>query len=83
MSCAINSQTKFRKSEEDEVARLIGPSLIHKCEELRDELARYMEIYNDMMSEKEQKLQTKTNKQESSKKTFDIFSQSGNKKFLD
>lgn len=36
---------KFRPSEEDEIARLIGNQLILKCQELRDEYNNFYEIY--------------------------------------
>jgi len=52
---------KLRKSEEDEMARLIGTELIYKVEELRVQYENMMEIVTDMESESESKEQSQRN----------------------
>ena len=50
----LNLQEKLRRSEEDEMQRIIGQELIQKCEDLRDEYNNFFEIYQDMMMEKQE-----------------------------
>jgi len=44
-------KSKFRKAEEQEMARIIGWELIQKCEDLRDEYKNFYEIYQDVTEE--------------------------------
>jgi len=73
----LNLQEKLRRSEEDEMQRIIGQELIQKCEDLRDEYNNFFEIYQDMMMEK-QESEAKIQMQEKLKKSSGLFSTGGN-----
>lgn len=66
-------QTKLRKSEEDEMARLIGKDLIDNLEDLRTEFENLV-LINKELDER--------NKKPSNKTQSTIFSQTKNTNFL-
>jgi len=71
-------KTKFKKSEEDEISRVIGRQLIQKCEDLRDEYKNFHEIYMDMMNEQLESQSKKTKKANLKQGSSSLFSTGGN-----
>lgn len=57
----INAQSKLKKSEEEEIARIIGLDLIQKCEDLKREFTTFHEILSDLENDSEKKRQAPSN----------------------
>jgi len=74
-------KSKFRKSEEEELARVIGRTLLQNGEDLRDEYATFYEIFLDIQESKSH-ARAQVEAQENLKAKSNLFSTGGNQQFL-